>query len=183
MRHQLVALLRRGIEGYRIVHLVVRGVRHLLVAAIDRGGRGIDQMLDFVVTAGLQDIIETDKVALNVSIGIGDAVADSCLGGKVHDNGNLVFREDFLYYVFISDGGVDKSPVAMHGFDFFQTLILDVDIVVVGNRIDSNYLDVLDIVEESFDEVAADKASSARHKDDLSFEIYIILYHVSCLCL
>ena len=183
MRHQFVALLRGGIEGYRIVHLVVGGVRHLLVAAIDRGGRGIDQMLDFVVTAGLQDIVETDKVALNVSIGIGDAVADSCLGGKVHDNGNLVFCEDFLYCGFVSDGGVDKCPVTMQSLYFFQTLILDVDIVVVGNRIDSNYLDVLDIMEESFDEIAADKASSARHKDGLSFEIYIIFYHVFCLCL
>ena len=53
MRHQLVALLRGGIEGYGVVHLVVYGVRHLLVAAIDRGGRGIDQMLDLVVTASL----------------------------------------------------------------------------------------------------------------------------------
>lgn len=183
MRHQFVALLRGGIEGYGVVHLVIGGVRNLLVAAIDRGGRGIDQMLDLVVTAGLQDIIEADKVALNVSIGIGDAVADSCLSGKVHDNGNLVFREDFLHCVFVSDGGVDKSPVTMQGFDFFQTLILDVDIVVISNRIDSDDLDVLDIVEESLDEIATDKASSARHEDGFALEIYVILYHVFCLCL
>ena len=133
MRHQFVALLRSGIEGYGVVHLVVSRVRHLLVTAIDRRGRGIDQMLDFVVTASLQDIVETDKVALYVSVRIGDAVTDSCLSGKVHDNGNLVFREDFLYCVFVSDGGVDKSPVTMQGFDFFQTLILDVDIIIVRN--------------------------------------------------
>lgn len=134
-------------------------------------------MLDLVVTAGLQDIVETDKIALNVSIGIGDAVADSCLSGKVHDNGNLVFREDFLYSVFVCDGSVDKSPITMQGFDFFQTLILDVDIVVVGDGIYSNYLDILDIVEDSLDEVAADKAGSARHKDGFALEIYIIFYH------
>lgn len=151
MRHQFVALLRGGIEGYGVVHLVVCGVRHLLVAAIDRGGRGIDQMLDLMVTAGLQDIIETDKVALNVSIGIGDAVADSCLSGKVHDNGNLVFCEDFLYCVFVCDGGMNKSPIPMQGFDFFQTLILDVNIVVVSNGVNTNDLGVLDIVEESLD--------------------------------
>ena len=138
-------------------------------------------MLDLVVTASLQDIVESDKVALNVSVGISDAVADSCLSGKVHDNGNLVFREDFLHCIFVSDGGMNKSPIPMQGFDFFQTLILDVDIVVVGDRIDTDNLDVLDIVEESLDEVAADKAGSARHKDGLSFEIYIIIYHVFCL--
>ncbi len=140
-------------------------------------------MLDFVVTAGLQDIVETDKVALDISIGIGDAVADSCLSGKVHDNGNLVFREDFLYCVFVCDGGMNKSPVAMQGFNFFQPLILDVDIVVVGYRIDTDNLDVLDIVEESLDEVATDKAGSARHEDGFALEIYVILYHVFCLCL
>ena len=140
-------------------------------------------MLDFVVTASLQDIVETDKVALNVSVRIGDAVTDSCLGGKVYDNGNLVFREDFLHCVFVCDGGVDKSPVAMQSLYFFQTLILDVNIIVVGERIYSNYLDVLDIVEESLDEIATDKAGSSRHKDGLSFEIYIIFYHVFCLCL
>lgn len=140
-------------------------------------------MLNFVVTASLQDIVETNKVALYVSVRIGDAVADSSLSGKIHDNGNLVFREDFLYCVFVCDGGVDKSPIPMQGFDFFQTLILDVDIIVVGNRIDSNYLDVLDIVEESLDEVAADKTSSACHEDGFALEIYVILYHVFCLCL
>ena len=90
-------------------------------------------MFDFVVTASLQDIVESDKVALDVSVGISNAVAYSCLSGEVHNNDNLVFREDFLYCVFVSDGGVDKSPVTMQGFDFFQTLILDVNIIVVCN--------------------------------------------------
>ena len=35
MGHQLVALLRGGVEAYRVVHLVVCRIRHLLVAAID----------------------------------------------------------------------------------------------------------------------------------------------------
>ena len=183
MRHQLVALLRGGIEGYRIVHLVVGGVRNLLVAAIDRGGRGIDQMLDLMVTASLQDIIETDKIALYVSVGIGDTVADSSLSGKVYDYGNLVFREDFLYCVFVSDGGVDKCPVAMQSLYFLQTLILDVDIVVVGDGIDTDNLDVLDIVEKTLDEIATDKAGSACHEDGFALEIYVKLYHVFCLCL
>lgn len=140
-------------------------------------------MLDLVVATCLQDIVETDKVALYISVGIGDAVADSCLSCEVHDNGNLVFREDFLHCVFVSDGGVDKCPVTMQGFDFFQTLILDVDIVVVGYRIDTDNLDVIDIVEETLDEVATDKAGSARHEDGFALEIYVILYHVFCLCL
>ena len=71
----------------------------------------------------------------------------------------------------------------MQGFDFFQTLILDVDIVVISNRVNTYYLDVLDIMEESLDEVATDKAGSACHEDGFALEIYVILYHVFCLCL
>ena len=36
MGHQLVALLRCGVEAYGVVHLVVCRIGHLLVAAIDR---------------------------------------------------------------------------------------------------------------------------------------------------
>ena len=72
---------------------------------------------------------------------------------------------------------MDKCPVTMQGFNFFQPLIFDVNIVVVGDRIDTDNLDVLDIVEESLDEVAADKASSARHENGFVLEIYIIFYH------
>lgn len=140
-------------------------------------------MLDLMVTAGLQDIVESDKVALYISVGIGDAVADSSLSGKIHDNGNLVSREDFLHCIFVSDGGMNKSPVAMQGLYFFQPLILDVDIVVVGDGIDTDNLDVLDIAEKPLDEVATDKAGSARHEDGFALEIYVILYHVFCLCL
>lgn len=140
-------------------------------------------MLDFVVTASLQDIVETDKVALYVSVRIGDAVADSSLSGKIHDNGNLVSREDFLYSILVCNGGVNKSPIPMQGFDFFQTLILDVNIVVVSNGVNTDDLDVLDIVEKTLDEIAADKAGSACHEDSFALEIYVILYHVFCLCL
>ena len=36
MGHQLIALLRGGVEAYGVVHLVVCRIGHLLVAAIDR---------------------------------------------------------------------------------------------------------------------------------------------------
>lgn len=36
MGHELVALLGRGIEAHRIVHLVICRIRHLLVTAVNR---------------------------------------------------------------------------------------------------------------------------------------------------
>lgn len=79
MGHQLVALLGGGIEAHGIVYLVVSRVWHFLVAAIDGRGRGIDQMFHLMVAARFEDVVKSDEVALDVGIGIGDAVAHACL--------------------------------------------------------------------------------------------------------
>ena len=97
MGHQLVALLGGGVEAYGVVHLVVCRIGHLLVAAIYGRGRGIDQMFHFVVAARLEDVVETDEVALDIGVGVGDAVAHACLGGEVDDYCYLVFGENCLH--------------------------------------------------------------------------------------
>ena len=54
-------------------------------------------MFHFVVAAGLKDVVEPYEVALDIGIGIGDAVAHASLGGQVDDYGYLVFSEDCLH--------------------------------------------------------------------------------------
>lgn len=36
-----------------------------------------------MITAGFQDVIETDQINLDVAVGIGDAITDSSLGGQI----------------------------------------------------------------------------------------------------
>lgn len=72
MCHQLIALLGSGIETDGIIHLVLRGIGYLFVTAIDRGTAGIDQLLHSMMTASLQDVIETYQIALDIAIGIGN---------------------------------------------------------------------------------------------------------------
>ena len=133
MGHQLVALLGGGIEAHGVVHLVVCRIRHLLIAAIDGRGRGIDQMFHFVVAARLKDVVESDEVALDVGVGVGDAVAHACLGGEVDHYCYLVFGEDCLHGCLIGDGGVDEGPVALQRLYLLQAFIFDIDIIVISN--------------------------------------------------
>jgi hypothetical protein len=133
MGHQLIALLRGGVEAHGVVHLVVCRIRHLLVAAIDGRGRGIDQMLHLVVATGLEDVVESDEVALDIGVGVGDAVAHACLGGEVDDYGYMVVHEDVLHGCLVGDGGMDEGPVALQRLYLLQAFILDVDIVVISN--------------------------------------------------
>ena len=181
MGHQLVTLLGGGVEAYGVVHLVICRIRHFLVAAIYGRGRGIDQMFHFVVAAGLEDVVESDEVALDVGIGVGDAVAHACLGGQVDHYCYLVFGEDCLHGCLVGDGGVDEGPVALQRLYLLQTFILDVGIVVVGDAVNTDHLDVLDIMEQALDEVAADEAGGACDEDGLALEGYIIFYHCCLL--
>lgn len=90
-------------------------------------------MLHFVVAAGLKDVVEPDEVALDVGVGVGDAVAHACLGGEVDHYCYLVFGEDRLHGGLVGDGGVDEGPVALQRLYLLQAFILDVDIVVISN--------------------------------------------------
>lgn len=138
-------------------------------------------MFHFVVAARLEDVVESDEVALDIGIGIGDAVAHACLGGEVDHYGYMVVREDFLHGCLVGDGGVDEGPVALQRLYLLQAFIFDVDIIVVGDAVDADYLDVLDIMEQALDEVAANKAGGACDEDGLALEGYIIFYHCCLL--
>lgn len=70
-------------------------------------------MLHLIMTAGFKDIIETDKITLDIGIRIGDTVTDACLGRKIYDNGNFVFRENSFYRILIGNRGTDKNPVTV----------------------------------------------------------------------
>ena len=181
MSHQLVALLRGGVEAYGVVHLVVCRIRHFLVAAIYGRGRGIDQMFHFVMTACFKDVVETDEVALDIGVWVGDAVAHACLGGEVDHYGYLVFGEDCLHGCLVGDGGVDEGPVALKRLYLLQAFILDVDIVVVGDAVDADHLDVLHIVKKTLYKVAADKTGGACDEDGLALEGYVVFYHCCLL--
>ena len=111
MRHQLVALLGSGIEADGVIHLVIRGIGYLLVAAIDRGAAGIHQVLHFVMAASLQNVVETYQVTLDVAIGIGNAVTDTSLGSEVHHHIYLVFRKNLLDECFVGDIAFDEYPI------------------------------------------------------------------------
>lgn len=68
MGHQLIGFLSGRIQRYRVIHLVIRAIRHFFIATIHgRTGR-IDQMLyrgmPLIVrmAAGFQNVIEANQV-------------------------------------------------------------------------------------------------------------------------
>ena len=132
-------------------------------------------MLNFMMTANFKYVVKTYEVTLDICVRIGDAVTYSCLGGEIYNHGNVIFSEDFIYCFFVCNRGVDKSPVTIHSLYLIQTFIFDIDIIVIGNRINAYHFNVLYIVEKTLYEIAADKACCTCYEDGLALKVYIML--------
>ena len=105
---ELVALLGSRIQAHRIIHPVVRAERDFLVAAIHAAGAGVDQMLHWMMPASLQDVVEPDHVALNISVRILDAIADTRLSSQVHDDVEVVLIEKFVDEGLVGEVALDE---------------------------------------------------------------------------
>ena len=179
--HELVALFGGGIEAHGVVHLVVGAVGHLLVAAIDAGGGGIDQVFHLVVAAGLEDVVEADEVALDVGVGVGDAVAHAGLGRQVHHHLGGMGGEEGFDGLFVGDVPLYEGEAGTIGFEFAQAFVLQAHIVVVGDAVDADDFYVGELIQKAFHQIGSDEACRTGDQHGLVVQVYIIGYHYQSL--
>ena len=144
MRHKLVRLFRSCVEAHGAVYVVIRGIRDLLVRAVNAGAGGINKMLDGVVSASLKNVIETDYVRFYVYVGVVNGISDTRLSGEVNDNAEAVFLEKRIYEGFIGDTAAYKVPVnagVLRRFilDLAEAVLLQRHVVVIVHVIESDY--------------------------------------------
>ena len=172
MCEEFVALLGRSIQAHRIIHPVVRAKRDFLVAAIDAAGAGIDQVLHRMMSAGLQDVVEPDHVALDVSIRVLDAIADTGLSGKVHDDIKVVFLEEAVDEGLVGKVALDEVVGVLRGGrglfpDLAQAILLERRIVVVVQVVEPDDAERLLAIQEPQHKVRADEAGGAGDEEGL----------------
>lgn len=160
--HELVGLLCGGVERHRRVHAVLLGERHLLVAAVDRAGAGVDQVLDRVVAAGLEHVEEADEVALEVGARVLDGVADARLGSEVHHYIEAVLGEQAL-----DEGGVaqvaayeGEAAVRVGLGQHAQAGVLDAGVVIAVEVVEAND-GIIGLLKQLLDEERADEAGGS----------------------
>ena len=179
--HELVALLGGGVQRDWIVDLVVGGIRNLLVAAVHAGGARVHEVLDFVVAACFQDVVESDEVALDVGIRVRDGIADASLGGEVHDDGEVVLLEQAVDGGLVGEVRFDECPLfagrCRESFDFLEALVLDVHVVVVGDAVEPDEFRAVVFGEQLLAEVAADESGGSGDEDCLSVEVDVLIQH------
>ena len=172
MCEELVALLGRRIQAHRIIHPVVRAERHLLVAAVYAAGTGVDQVLHRMMTASLQDVVEPDHIALDVGIRVLDAIANTGLSGKVHDDIEVVFLEEVIDEGLVGEIAFDELVGVPRGcggllLDDAQTVLLERRIVVVVQVVKADDAEWLLGIQEPQHEVGAYEAGRAGDEEGL----------------
>ena len=139
VRHQLVGLLGGRIHADGVVDAVLDRERQLAVGTVDRARRGIDQVLDAVVAAGLEDVHEADDVAFNVGVRVLQRVAHAGLGGEIDHALRPEVGEREVHRVTVLERGALETEVRMwrqsRQARFLQARIVVVVEVVVAQHL------------------------------------------------
>lgn len=115
-----------------------------------------------MVAAGLQDVEESDEVALEVGARVLDGVADARLGGEVHHDVEAVLGEQALDERGVAQVATDegKATIRVELSQHAQARVLDARVVVAVEVVKAND-GVIGLLEQLLDEERADKAGRA----------------------
>ena len=160
-----------------MVDRIVGAERDLFAAAVDRGGRGVDEVLHRVVVArGLEEVVEADQVRVDVDVRVVDAVAHAGLGGEVDEDVEAVGREELVDEWLVCDVAADEDPAGFRGLrgllDLSEAVLLQLERVVVGHAVDADDRRVLRVAQQPRAEIRADEARCARDEDGFSVKGY-----------
>ena len=92
--------------------------------------------------AGLQNVVETDEVGLDVGIRICNGIPDPCLRGKIYHKLRLLLIKKRLHRLCIRNVPAYKPPPALillrRSADLRQSPVLDGRIIIVVQIVDSD---------------------------------------------
>ena len=137
MRHQLVALFTGGIEAERVINILVHRERHGRVGTIDTGTASVDQMIDIIVAAPLQNVRKPHDVAVNIRQWIFNGVTHPGLGGKVHHTLGLAAHETVPHGLTVGQIDTQMSVIGMIEVAG-QTRLLESGVIVVVVVVQTN---------------------------------------------
>ena len=163
MRHQLVGLLRRGVEAQRVIHVVVHGEREPRVRPVDGARRREDQVLDGLVSTPLENVEEPDEVRVHVGARVLQRVADAGLRRQVHDADGLVTPEEVRHRR-RSDTSSRSNRNAGCGHQPVESRLLQRRVVVVHSGCRRRRTSVA-VGQQPLGDVKADESGSAGDQD------------------
>lgn len=129
------------------------------------------------MAACFQNIVEAYEIALDIGIRVSYGITDTGLRGKIDHDRNPVVTKNLLDCILVRNRRVDECPVSAEGLDFAQALVLYIDVVIIGDAVNADDADIVNVTEKALDEVAADEAGGTGHENSLAFERHVIFDH------
>ena len=117
------------------------------------------------MTAGLEDIIESDEVRLDICVRIGYRIAHSGLGSEINDYVEIILREEFVNQRFISDVATNKSPFAVQCLYLRETEIFEGRIVIIVHIVNADDMCGWNVLHQAHGEVGANKTCCSGEQD------------------
>ena len=159
---KFVGLFSGRVEGDRVIYLVFYCEGHFFVATIYRGAGSVDQVLDACgsvvigMSAGFEDVVESDQVAFDVDVRVINGVADAGLSGQIDYDRRPVCCEHFVDEGFVCDAASD---------DHAEAIFLELRIIVIVHVIEADHSAAGEFTAQAHDKVGADKAGRAGDQD------------------
>ena len=114
-------------------------------------------MLHRVVAAGLQNVVEADHIAFDISVWVGDGVANSRLSTQIDHNIRVILLKNAVDKCLVRKVALDKG-VVLELLEFSQTSFFDADVVVVIHVVQADDLFVRLCGKNSLGEIRADES-------------------------
>ena len=173
MGHQFVGLFRGRIQAHRVIHLILCGIRDLFVGSVNTGAGCIYQVLHGMMTAGLQNIIESDDVGFHVHIRMIDRITNTGLGRQIDDHIKMMLFKEPVHQRFIGNAAAHEAPrhlgiLPRRLFDLPQTVLLQGYIIVVVHVIQPDHRDIFSAFQQPQNQVRTDKTHGSGDENILS---------------
>ncbi len=162
VRHQLVRLLRGGIERNRMINPVVHREGHLGVRSIDRTGRSIDEVGNIGMPATFQNMKKSDEVAFNIDVRVCETVADPRLRRKMEHPLKPLALKESVDGAPIGEIGFDKSE-GRFSFELREAAFFQLDIIIIVQIIETDHL--MTLPQKPLREVKPDKSGRPGNED------------------
>lgn len=166
MGQQLVRLFGSRVEADGVVHLVVRGIGHLFVAAVHAGRGGVHKMLHRMVAARFQNVVESNDIRFDIGIRVGDRVAHARLRGEIHHHRRLVLLEDTAHKHLVRQIPLDESKIWILR-QFCKPVFFQTHVVVIVHAVQADHLRIWHVLKQALYQVRTDEARRAGHQDRL----------------
>lgn len=140
-------------------------------------------MFHLIVTASLENIVETNQVALDIRVRIRDGITHPGLRSEIHNHREMVLGEKIIDNALVGNVCFHEGPVPAQCLDFLKSAVFDIYVVIICYGVYSDDFDILKFMKQSFHQIAADKSCSTGHEDCLSVHGDIVFQHIRPLSL